>query len=99
MSDRASAPSVGPTTLVQLLHRRATEAGSRRAFTFLVDGEREEQSVTYAELAAKAQAIAANLSRSGVAPGERALLLYPPGIDYIAGFFGCLYAGVIAVPA
>ncbi len=31
--------------------------------------------------------------------GERALLLYPSGLDYLAGFFGCLYAGVVAVPA
>ncbi len=31
--------------------------------------------------------------------GERALLLYPPGIEFISVFFGCLYAGVIAVPA
>lgn len=37
--------------------------------------------------------------QSRVAAGERALLLYPPGLDYIAGFFGCLYAGVVAVPA
>src|SRR5688572_27403906 len=31
--------------------------------------------------------------------GQRALLLYPPGLDFVAGFFGCLYAGAIAVPA
>jgi acyl-CoA synthetase (AMP-forming)/AMP-acid ligase II len=31
--------------------------------------------------------------------GERALLLYPPGLDFVAGFFGCLYSGTIAVPA
>ncbi len=37
--------------------------------------------------------------QAGSAAGERALLLYPPGLEYIAGFFGCLYAGVIAVPA
>jgi len=31
-------------------------------------------------------------------PGDRALLLYPPGLDFIDAFFGCLYAGVVAVP-
>ncbi len=36
---------------------------------------------------------------ASVPPGERALLLYPPGLDFIAAFFGCLYAGVVAVPA
>ena len=46
----------------------------------------------------RARVIAARLQRMGMA-GERALLLYPPGLDYIEGFFGCLYAGVVAVPA
>src|SRR6185295_3163366 len=32
-----------------------------------------------------------------VSPGARALLLYPPGMECIAAFFGCLYAGVVAV--
>ncbi|MEG3957006.1 AMP-binding protein [Microcoleus sp. herbarium2] len=42
--------------------------------------------------------MAAQLQALG-ASGKRALLLYPPGLDYIAAFFGCLYAGAIAVPA
>ncbi|NUR24576.1 MAG: amino acid adenylation domain-containing protein, partial [Catenulispora sp.] len=54
--------------------------------------------LTYAELDARARAIAAVLADTCRA-GDRALLLYPPGPEYIAGFFGCLYAGVIAVPA
>ena len=33
-----------------------------------------------------------------LSPGERVLLLYPPGLDYVAAFLGCLYARVIAVP-
>ena len=41
----------------------------------------------------------ATLLRALGAQGERALLLYPPGLEYVAGFFGCLYAGVVAVPA
>jgi acyl-CoA synthetase (AMP-forming)/AMP-acid ligase II len=39
------------------------------------------------------------LRERGVRSGERALLLYPPGLDFIPAFFGCLYAGVVAVPA
>src|SRR5262249_20772607 len=54
--------------------------------------------LTYGELDEKARAIAASLAQS-VGPGERVLLLYPPGLEYIAAFFGCLYANVIAVPA
>jgi len=54
-------------------------------------------SVNYGELDRRARAVAVRL-RDLAAPGDRALLLYPPGLDYITGFFGCLYAGVIAVP-
>ncbi|QSQ18810.1 amino acid adenylation domain-containing protein [Pyxidicoccus parkwayensis] len=84
-------------TLVDLLRFRADKQPNQRGFTFLVDGEEEELHFTYAELDRKARAIAAALQARG-ARGQRALLLYPPGLDYIAGFFGCLYAGVIAVP-
>jgi acyl-CoA synthetase (AMP-forming)/AMP-acid ligase II/acyl carrier protein len=69
-----------------------------RAYAFLADGEVEEASLTYRGLDAKAQAIAAWLQSEG-GPGERALLLYPAGLDFVAAFFGCLYAGVVAVPA
>ncbi len=54
--------------------------------------------MTYAELDRQARTIAAQLQRLGAA-GERVLLLYPPGLTYIAAFFGCLYAGAVAVPA
>jgi acyl-CoA synthetase (AMP-forming)/AMP-acid ligase II/acyl carrier protein len=68
------------------------------AFTFLTDADTEKASVTYRELDCRARAIAGTLQALGLA-GERALLLYPPGLDYVAAFFGCLYAGVVAVPA
>ena len=84
--------------MVELLCRRALESPDRLAYTFLADGETEEINLTYGELNRQARAIGA-LLQSLEATGERALLLYPPGLDYIAAFFGCLYAGVIAVPA
>lgn len=68
------------------------------AFTFLNDGETAGLRLTYQELNRHARAIAAQLQTLG-ASGERALLLYPPGLDFITAFFGCLYAGVVAVPA
>ncbi|MCA9148256.1 MAG: aminotransferase class I/II-fold pyridoxal phosphate-dependent enzyme, partial [Planctomycetales bacterium] len=68
------------------------------AFGFLADGETLETEWTYADLDRKSRAIAARLQSMNLA-GERALLLYPPGLDFVAGFLGCLYAGVIAVPA
>lgn len=86
-------------TLISLLEHRAAEQNSARAYTFLLDGERESETLEYGELAAKAKAIAATLAARGVMPGDRALLLYSPGLEFIAAFIGCLYAGVIAVPA
>jgi acyl-CoA synthetase (AMP-forming)/AMP-acid ligase II len=65
---------------------------------YLGDGEREEARVNYAELDVLARAVGANLQELH-ARGERALLLYPPGLDFAAAFFGCLYTGVVAVPA
>ena len=85
-------------TFVDLLRLRATETPSKQAYTYLRDGETDEVRLDYAELDRQARRIAAWL-RSHAGGGERALLLYPPGLDYIAGFFGCLYAGVVAVPA
>lgn len=84
-------------TLVELLRRRLPDQFNRTAYTFLVDGETEEVSLTYGELDVKARAIAARLQRLA-ALGERVLLLYPPDLEYIAAFFGCLYAGAVAVP-
>ena len=52
----------------------------------------------YADLDRKARAIAADL-QAELNLGDRALLLYPPGLDFLAAFFGCMYAGVVAVPA
>ena len=90
---------LGITTLVELLQYRAEENLFPRAYVFLEDGEKDESVMSYAGLDQRARAIAARLQEMGIAPGERAVLLYPPGLEYIAGFFGCLYAGVIAVPA
>ena len=68
------------------------------AFAYMADGENISISWSYKELDRKARAVAAELQRRGLV-GERAMLLYPPGLDFVAGFFGCLYAGLIAVPA
>jgi acyl-CoA synthetase (AMP-forming)/AMP-acid ligase II len=98
MNSCIAEPTIEHASLVALLRMRASCQAYQRACTFLVDGEREEIHLTYGELDARARAIAAWLQQRGLA-GQRALLLYPPGLDYIAAFFGCLYAGVIAVPA
>lgn len=84
-------------SLVDLLRYRAAYQPHHQGITFLVDGEEETLHLTYAELDAKAREIATAL-QSACQPGDRALLVYQPGLEYVAAFFGCLYAGVTAVP-
>ncbi|HCF29538.1 MAG TPA: AMP-dependent synthetase, partial [Cyanobacteria bacterium UBA11049] len=95
--DSIAVDSLQKSTLVNLLRDRAIQHPNQVPYTFLVDGETESFSLTYKKLDEKVRAIAA-LLQSRKASGERALLLYPPGLEFIAAFFGCLYAGVIAVP-
>jgi acyl-CoA synthetase (AMP-forming)/AMP-acid ligase II len=85
------------SSLVELLRWRAFQQPEQRVYTYLADGETEGPHLTYAALDRQARAIGA-LLQSYNASGERALLLYPAGLEFIAAFFGCLYAGVIAVP-
>ena len=91
-------PFCAVSTLVDLLRQRAEEGPERMAYRFLADGEVEEDALTYGELDRRARALGAFLQESG-ATGERALLLYPPGLEFVTAFLGCLYGGVVAVPA
>lgn len=86
------------STFVEILRGRAIQQPDNLAFRFLIDGEILGETLTYQELDRGSRAIAAQLQAMGLC-GERALLLYPPGLDYLIAFFGCLYAGVVAVPA
>ena len=83
--------------LAELLRARTAEHGPRVAFRYLGDGETEEARLTYEELESRAQAIASMLAPEAAA-GERALLFYSGGLEFIAAFWGCLFAGVVAVP-
>lgn len=82
--------------LIGVLRSHAEQRPDQQAFCFLQDGQ-DELVLTYDELDRKARAIAACLQGMGLR-GERVLLAYPHGLDFIAGFFGCLYAGCTAVP-
>ena len=83
--------------LIELLRARTAEHASRVAFRYLADGETEESRLTYEELESRARAVAAALAPHAAA-GDRALLFYSGGLEFIAAFWGCLYAGVVAVP-
>ena len=85
-------------SFAEVVRIRAERDGARTALTFLGDGARVSATWTYADLDRRARAIAARLQDT-CAPGDRALLLFPPGLEYAAALIGCFYAGVIAVPA
>ncbi|NEO62343.1 MAG: fatty acyl-AMP ligase [Moorea sp. SIO4G2] len=87
------------TSLIDLLCYRVTNEPNQKAYTFISNGKTETASLTYGELEKRSRAIAAQLQEMGVTRGERALLLYSQPLDFICAFFGCLYAGVIAIPA
>ena len=95
-SINAKQPAQSCANLVKLLQNRALHQPEQK-YTFLSDGETETASLTYQKLDKMARAHAAQLQALGVS-GERALLLFPSGLDYLAAFFGCLYAKVIPVP-
>lgn len=84
-------------TMVDVLRRRADVTPHQRVFVFQERGEREGASYTFAELDRKARSIAGYLTALG-ARGKRVLLPHPPGLEFVSSFFGCLYAGAIAVP-
>jgi len=86
-----------PSSLVEILRTRALHQPDRLAYIFLLDGEKNEHRLTYAELDLKARAVAAYLE-SLDAQGQRVLLIYDSGWEFVAAFFGCLYAGAVPVP-
>lgn len=97
--ERASLLSDG-LDFVTLFRNRVAEHADKRALVFLRESgtSMTEESVTYRDLDSRARRVAIWLQEN-TAPGERAILLFPPGPEFVVGFLGCLYAGVIAVPA
>ncbi|MET7782469.1 fatty acyl-AMP ligase [Streptomyces mirabilis] len=86
-------------SLVDLLTTHASQQPERTAYRYLLTGDcdGEIQDISYGRLARRSRAVAAWLQERGLA-GSRALLLYPPGLEFISGYLGCLSAGVVAVP-
>lgn len=85
-------------TIGSILQKRAKQKSSQTAYLFLGDGLQETQRLTYGDLDKKARAVAAYL-QSKCALGDRVLLVFPSGLEFITAFFGCMYAGMVAVPA
>ncbi len=84
-------------SLVHILAHRAATQGDERALVFLTDRGAEDSALTFRELHDAANALAQRLAQT-TKPGDRALLVFPPGLEFVIAFFGCLIAQVIAVP-
>lgn len=84
-------------TLVDLLRRHSEQRPDQTSFVFLSDGEQERGRVSFGELERRAAAVAGLLDDHGMR-GQRAVLMFASGLEFIAAFFGCLAAGVVAVP-
>src|SRR6266542_6882715 len=90
--------TIGRASLIDILRWRANNQPDQLAYRFLADGEFDEVVLNYKDLDRLARSIA-GLLQSSTTAGDRILLLFPPGLEFIAAYFGCLYAGVIAIPA
>ncbi|MGB4896724.1 MAG: condensation domain-containing protein, partial [Nitrospira sp.] len=84
-------------TLLDVLRWRAEHQPEQPAYVFLRDGISPDTVLTYRQLDARARSIAGDL-QSRFAPGDRLLLVYPPGLEFVQAFWGALYAGLVAVP-
>src|SRR5262245_52319941 len=84
-------------SMVDLLRLRVQDAASSSGYVFLTDGEAAGPSLSFARLDERARAVGGKLQGLGLV-GERAILLFPSGLDYLVALFGCLYAGVVGVP-
>ena len=95
------APDFDGQSLPGLLRDLAARHAHQRAFTFMdypdLGSTGRSRTLTWAQLQDRARAVAGQV-RETARPGDRAVLLMPQGLDYVAGFLGCLMAGVIAVP-
>lgn len=86
-----------PDNWMDLLLSRSTHSGDKTAYTFLDNGEAVSETINYADFTQRVLALAAKLQQR-CSPRDRVLILYPPCIDYMVGFFACLCADLIAVP-
>lgn len=90
-------PRHSSPTLVDALRQRAEARDASGSFTFVDESGKETEELSLGEIDRRARIVAAALQRAGL-EGERLLLLYPPGLEFIPALIGCFYAGVTAVP-
>lgn len=87
--------------LLDRIERNAAKYPTKTAVTFLAsgpDGGKVESTLTYQNLKTRLKEVACRLLAEGIQPGDRAVLVYPPSLDYMVAFLACLQAGIVAVP-
>jgi acyl-CoA synthetase (AMP-forming)/AMP-acid ligase II/thioesterase domain-containing protein len=93
-AERLSAPN-----LLEVLLERAAHTPDRPLFTFLRDGTGEDGNLTCSQLADRALSLGGWLTHQGLSPGDRVILTYPAGLQFVVAVFACFAAGLVAVPA
>uniref|UniRef100_A0A158P740 AMP-binding domain-containing protein n=1 Tax=Angiostrongylus cantonensis TaxID=6313 RepID=A0A158P740_ANGCA len=84
--------------LLEILRSRSSSSPDHRLFTLVTARNAEQDSATCAGLLKRAERIAAFLvERNRLNVGDHVALIFSPGIDLIAAFYGCLVAGVVPV--
>ncbi len=95
---KQSRPPTSVSDLVEMLRWRAEMAPPERGFKFLKGDDPTPEVLSFEALHRRARALGERLAEK-IDVGDRVLILYPPSLDYVEAFFGCLYAGGVAVPA
>ena len=85
-------------TIIQRLQELASARPDAVVYRYIEDEKSEPVTLTFSEVDAEARKIASALLET-CQPGDRALMLYPAGLEFVTAFYGCLYAGLVAVPA
>jgi acyl-CoA synthetase (AMP-forming)/AMP-acid ligase II len=90
-------PDTGHRTLMDVLAMNLRDRAGRQAIAILDRDGQEVEQATYAELDRRVRSVAAVLQQA-ISPGQRVMIMFPTGIDFVVGFFACAYAGVTGVP-
>lgn len=78
------------TTYTEVIKKRVASKPDHVVFRFLSDGVNENESFSYRQLEIRAKALGASMQKVG-SKGDKVLLLFQPGLSYVASLFACFY--------
>lgn len=84
-------------TMVEIFEKNCSDNPEKIIYYYLEDGLNETERITFSRMNLRVKAVAAALQERCV-KGDRALMLFPSGIEFIVSLFGCFYSGIIGVP-